>query len=286
VPSALSDSKPWYQSKTVWVNVISAIIAIVMALAGQDFIKNNPQLVSLAVLVLAVLNAVLRWVTTLPLSVSIWLLAAALFFGGGASALAAPDDTAILVDGAIASQYIVTIDGKGGVTLVPLARVVRPGPAPTPGPGPTPTPLTDRAKVVMAAAQKVTGDTDRAGTATGLAEMYRQLAAVVDANPTITPASLLTALTTANNTFLASRSVLTQWQPVRDVMGTYWTGLQAQGAPVASYSTLLKESAAGLDASAPNAATGKGINPDMLKLIMQIIMLIMQLLVPQPVPVH
>jgi hypothetical protein len=203
----------------------------------------------------------------------------------GAAALpATAADVLLNTTGAKPGKYVLTVNADGSVSVGPFSQTLDLSlTPPTPGPGPTPV-LTERGKAVMAAAAKVTGDTDRAGTAQGLAEMYRQLAdAAAVMSPAPTPESLFIALSAANNKFLADvppdhRNVQAQWQPVRSVIGTYWTALQGQ--PTASFVALLRESAAGLDASAPSPP--KSLNPDMLKLILQIIQLIMQLLQSGP----
>jgi len=55
--------KKWYQSKTLYLNVIGAAVAIVQALQGQPWIDPEIQ-----VLILAVLNALLRFITKASLT--------------------------------------------------------------------------------------------------------------------------------------------------------------------------------------------------------------------------
>lgn len=55
--------KQWWKSKTVWLNVLAAIIAIVQALQGQAWISPEIQ-----VLILAVLNALVRLLTNTAIS--------------------------------------------------------------------------------------------------------------------------------------------------------------------------------------------------------------------------
>jgi len=52
--------KPWYKSRTVWTQIITLLVAVLTALVGQDF---NPKVVSALLIVLAGVNAVLRWLT-------------------------------------------------------------------------------------------------------------------------------------------------------------------------------------------------------------------------------
>jgi len=55
--------KKWYQSKTLYLNAIGAAVAIVQALQGQTWIDPEIQ-----VLILAVLNALLRFITKASLT--------------------------------------------------------------------------------------------------------------------------------------------------------------------------------------------------------------------------
>ncbi len=63
--------KPWYQSRTVWINVIvSVLVSLAFVLEGmtagdlQTPVEVNPEL---AVLLLGVLNVILRFVTSKPI---------------------------------------------------------------------------------------------------------------------------------------------------------------------------------------------------------------------------
>ena len=51
-------NKKWYLSKTLWLNTLAALIAIVQAFQGQAWISPEIQ-----VLILAVLNALVRLIT-------------------------------------------------------------------------------------------------------------------------------------------------------------------------------------------------------------------------------
>lgn len=52
------------RSKTIWVNLLSLIAAIVTLLIGEEWVRENPRLVSILGTVLTVTNIVLRFVTT------------------------------------------------------------------------------------------------------------------------------------------------------------------------------------------------------------------------------
>ena len=59
--------KPWYKSKTIWLNTITAGIAVLTALQGQQIVADNPKASALVLAGLSGLNIALRFVTILPL---------------------------------------------------------------------------------------------------------------------------------------------------------------------------------------------------------------------------
>jgi hypothetical protein len=193
--------------------------------------------------------------------------------------VASADEIAVLLPDAPKS-YLVTIDAQGVAVVFPLKSMIRPGPAPTPIPPSPPDVLTERAKAIKAAAEKATSDPDRANTAKGLAALYREIAKLVRQPGQVKDEqSLASAVSVATNTFLSSRDpkAAPAWQPTRDLFGTQWTVLKARQSLLVEYAILLDEVANGLDASAPNM---RGISPEMLQFIMQIIQLILTLLKP------
>lgn len=60
--------KPWYLSKTVWVNVLTLIVAILGLLAGNDLIAQHPQVVAAIASSVAAINVLLRFLTSDALS--------------------------------------------------------------------------------------------------------------------------------------------------------------------------------------------------------------------------
>lgn len=54
--------KNWWQSKTLWLNAIAMAIAITQALQGQAWVNPEYQ-----ILALAILNAILRFMTSQPI---------------------------------------------------------------------------------------------------------------------------------------------------------------------------------------------------------------------------
>jgi hypothetical protein len=62
-----TNSKRWWQSKTILVNSITAGIATLTALQGQALIADNPQAAAWIVAGLGALNIGLRIISVLPI---------------------------------------------------------------------------------------------------------------------------------------------------------------------------------------------------------------------------
>ena len=63
------NGKSVLKSKTMWVNVFSAITAIIATLGGSDIIQQNPQVAGYAATALAIANVILRLMTKVPVSI-------------------------------------------------------------------------------------------------------------------------------------------------------------------------------------------------------------------------
>jgi hypothetical protein len=59
----MKNQKKWYYSKTLWTNICSAAVVLTQELTGQNFVDPKT-----ALLILAVLNTVLRTITTKSVS--------------------------------------------------------------------------------------------------------------------------------------------------------------------------------------------------------------------------
>jgi hypothetical protein len=290
----IKPSPPFSLATHDWVSLgFGAAFAVVGALCAFATATLIPtlqaheanQLGQLIVTMLAsfvpwLLNFAKKYLTDTTTVVKLIIFAAVLSLASCTAQPSFAGDTAIVVPSLSTGSYLLTVDATGGVTLSPLDKVVRVNPMP-PGPiPPTPGPLTDNAVKIRDAAAKVTADSDRATTAKGLAELYRQLAKLVRNNQVPDQQSLVMAVRMATDNFLSSRGAgaAAQWVPVRDVFSTEWTVLSAKTPPATllDFAGLLEEAASGLDASAPN----KAIDPALLQLIMQIIQLVLQLLQP------
>jgi uncharacterized membrane protein YeaQ/YmgE (transglycosylase-associated protein family) len=228
------------------------------------------------------LNLVVKYLTDTTTVVKILLLAATLPLCFAGTAMAA--DFVLIFDAARPQTYIVSADGTGNVTIRvgtdPAPQPPRPPTPPLPPVPPAPVPpvplLTARALAVKGAADKVTGDPGRSETAQGIAALYRELARQSRGGQIKDFDSLLSGTKMATDMYLDTRGtdVWKGWTPVREVIGTYWTELWRNNSQLADYSKLLDEAADGLDASAP----AKSITPEMLKLILQIVQIILSLL--------
>ncbi len=175
-------------------------------------------------------------------------------------------------------KIVVANDGTAQAYPVPKV-VVLTDPTPTPVVPPVvpvPTVLSERAKAIKAAAEKVAGDPDREGTAKGMAILYREVAKQARLGKIPDNTAFSTMLRMSTDMLLAARGdgAKVAWQPVRDLVSTQWTDAVAKGASVGDLAVLLEDAANGMDASAPK----KAISPEFLALIMQIIKIVLELL--------
>jgi hypothetical protein len=67
MPSPKPPVKSWYKSKTIIVNTLTAGIAVITALQGQQIVAEHPQLAAGLVVAISIANIALRAVTFLPL---------------------------------------------------------------------------------------------------------------------------------------------------------------------------------------------------------------------------
>ena len=60
----MNDTKPWWQSKTIWLNTIVAVIALLDTMRDQVLATAGNHWGTMIVLAVAVVNVALRTVTT------------------------------------------------------------------------------------------------------------------------------------------------------------------------------------------------------------------------------
>ena len=63
----MTDKKPWYKSKTVWINVITLCVGITAVLSESETLPQEAVLI-LTALVVPILNVFLRWLTNKPIT--------------------------------------------------------------------------------------------------------------------------------------------------------------------------------------------------------------------------
>lgn len=194
-----------------------------------------------------------------------------------------PVITAVDVSGLQDGQSIIVTNNKGVYNVRPLVLLnpSNPNPGPTPIPIPVPTPINERSKLFQDAATKVTGDSSRDTDAKQLAILYRSLAAMTipsgTSPPQITNPLTLKSVASQGADALLLPTIRPSWQPVRDLLGTQWTLVDAKGSgKIEDYAALLNDAATGLEASAPN----KSIDPATLQMIIQLILTILKLFFP------
>jgi len=65
----MGDSKPALTSRTVWVNILSLVLALLAAALGHDLIKENPQVAAYLLAAQSVVNIALRFLSVQPIHV-------------------------------------------------------------------------------------------------------------------------------------------------------------------------------------------------------------------------
>ena len=55
--------KKWYQSKTIWFNVLTFVVSSLTALVNGDWIQENPETAAIVSGAIALINIVLRKIT-------------------------------------------------------------------------------------------------------------------------------------------------------------------------------------------------------------------------------
>jgi|TARA_R100000479_G_C6305116_1_gene171800 hypothetical protein len=63
VERVFANMKKWYQSKTIWFNVLTFVVSSLTALVNGDWIQENPETAAIVSGVIALINIVLRKIT-------------------------------------------------------------------------------------------------------------------------------------------------------------------------------------------------------------------------------
>lgn len=64
--TTLVPAKPWWQSKTIWLNAIALVVAIITAVT--DVLQLSEDATQVVLAVTAALNVILRFFTTQPVA--------------------------------------------------------------------------------------------------------------------------------------------------------------------------------------------------------------------------
>jgi len=56
--------KPWYLSKTIWINLLTLLAGLLGYLLGHDVVQDYPTMISILVAVQGAINILLRIVTS------------------------------------------------------------------------------------------------------------------------------------------------------------------------------------------------------------------------------
>lgn len=260
------DTKPWWTSKTLWINAISFVIVVITAAVDTELVKQNPELVLSFMALVNVLNAIVRFFTNKAL-VSAVLLLAVLVIAQSVGMAADPTIKFKNVQPGLPYEFILNADGTATLTAI---RVIVVDANPQPGPAPTPVQLTPRGIAFRDAALKAAADKDRDRTAVAIAMLYVEIAKKTRTGE-IPLESLGLVLADGQNRVISIMGApLDAWRPMRDVLTKELTPALQEGPE--SCAKCLEEAAAGLEASVTKHGA---IDREFLKkLIMDIILLI------------
>lgn len=67
--TTLVTTKSVFQSKTIWINVITLATLAISAVMGSEIVKDYPTAVTVGGMVITGLNIALRWLTDRPVSI-------------------------------------------------------------------------------------------------------------------------------------------------------------------------------------------------------------------------
>ncbi len=158
------------------------------------------------------------------------------------------DGTAYLLINVGTTPILLAVNGAS-VTQLPVTVVNVNGPGPTPQPNPTPTPtpqptpLTPRQALFRDAANQATVDPMRASNARVLAQGYL-VASQSDSQEKMAKAAKDMADSVIPQGYAEA------WKPFRDALSNEWNALVRLPSTTGDYASLLRDAAAGLNASA------------------------------------
>lgn len=257
--------KPWWLSKTLWVSILTTVAGVIGVLLGQEWIQDHPQIVSVATIILGLVNAFLRAITDTKLaagkSMKILLPLALLLLPGAAWA----ED--LVITGLTPGRHYLRVDvSTAGATVARLRPVDVSGTPPPVDPPPvTPPPggLTGTAKLAFDEAAKI----NRPQEAAVLAATYQAIADQIRGG-TLSVAEAGKHASTAVDLVLSAMGAKDRWQPWRQAIAAHLTAQRLSTAEqfAAAYDALSQ----GLQSSAGGAESAIDFRV-ILKLIIAIV---------------
>lgn len=167
----MNGSKAWYLSRTLWLNLIGTVIAVLMAVLNQDWIADHPQLSAGIGSILGVLNILLRFLTSQPIVATnggrhfLIIAIAALLVPGAAFA---QDQTFVVK--APTGDYLLVVKSDGNHELHQAVVVTPSGTIPPPPPG------DDLTAIVRTETARVTTYPNVQAHKSGLSILYQAMA--------------------------------------------------------------------------------------------------------------
>lgn len=62
--------KRWFQSKVVWLGILTFIISLLSFLQGEELIKQYPEVISILGIIIGVLTIIVRYMTDQPMELT------------------------------------------------------------------------------------------------------------------------------------------------------------------------------------------------------------------------
>ncbi len=263
--------KPFWKSKTIWVNALTLLLSILTALAGSDFV--DPKVVAIITgILIPIVNILLRFVTNQPISAEgsgrryVRIAVFGLICAGFASTAVA--DVLLVTK----SGYYLLKTGSDGVPYVEqIDQVIKLDEPEDPGPNP-PQPPTDPFEKLKRLASSEAAKVNEPTTRKALAKVYGMVADRIESGD-LDYSRAFEAVSAASDAVLGVTDSAEKWAPWRKAVSDEIARLQQQGKLVGKDGTLkaLRAVEAGLDAE------GLGENIDWERLL-KLIELILKIL--------
>ncbi|GEM_PF-2743959 len=267
----MRQGKPFWKSKTIWVNALTLLLSILTALAGSDFV--DPKVVAIITgILIPIVNILLRFVTNQPISSEgsgrryVRIAVFGLICAGFASTAVA--DVLLVTK----SGYYLLKTGSDGVPYVEqIDQVIKLDEPEAPGPNP-PQPPKDPFEKLKRLASSEAAKVNEPTTRKALAKVYGMVADRIESGD-LDYSRAFEAVSAASDAVLGVTDSAEKWAPWRKAVSDEIARLQQQGKLVGKEGTLkaLRAIESGLDVE------GLGENIDWERLL-KLIELILKIL--------